>query len=101
MQKSAEKIVEEKFEKLLFKRLSEKAIIPKKGSKHAAGYDLHSAVDIVIPPKEKGLIKTGLAVGIPHGSYGRVAPRSGLTWKNFIDVGAGVVDSDYRGERKL
>ena len=26
-----------------------------------------------------------------------VAPRSGLAWKNSIDVGAGVVDYDYRG----
>ncbi len=84
--------------KLLFKKLTDKAIIPKKGSKHAAGYDIHSSVDMTIPAKEKGLVKTSLAVAVPHGSYGRVAPRSGLTWKNFIDVGAGVVDSDYRGE---
>ena len=26
------------------------------------------------------------------------APRSGLAWKSFIDVGAGVIDSDYRGK---
>lgn len=25
------------------------------------------------------------------------APRSGLAWKHFIDVGAGVIDEDYRG----
>ena len=84
--------------KLLFKKLSEKAVIPKKGSKHSAGYDIHSSVDMTIKAKEKGLVKTSLAVAVPHGSYGRVAPRSGLAWKNFIDVGAGVVDSDYRGE---
>ena len=34
---------------------------------------------------------------MPHGTYGRVAPRSGLAWKNHIDIGAGVVDEDYRG----
>ncbi len=88
-------------QKLLFKKLSENAIIPTKGSKYAAGYDLHSAVDMVITAKDKGLVKTNLAVAVPHGSYGRVAPRSGLAWKNFIDVGAGVVDSDYRGECKF
>ena len=33
----------------------------------------------------------------PAGCYGRVAPRSGLAWKKHIDVGAGVIDSDYRG----
>ena len=26
-----------------------------------------------------------------------VAPRSGLAWKHSIDVGAGVIDADYRG----
>ena len=40
-------------------------------------------------------------MAIPVGNYGRVAPRSGLACKNFIDVGAGVVDSDYRGEVKV
>ena len=38
---------------------------------------------------------------MPRGNYGRVAPRSGLAVKNFIDVGAGVIDEDYRGERIL
>ncbi len=40
-------------------------------------------------------------MAIPTGNYGRVAPRSGLAVKNFIDVGAGVIDSDYRGEVKV
>jgi dUTP pyrophosphatase len=38
-----------------------------------------------------------LAIAIPEGHYGRIAPRSGLAVKNFIDVGAGVIDMDYRG----
>lgn len=38
---------------------------------------------------------------MPPGYYGRVAPRSGLAVKNFIDVGAGVIDEDYRGEVKV
>lgn len=42
-------------------------------------------------------MKTDLSIAIPLGTYARVAPRSGLAWKNFIDVGAGVVDYDYRG----
>jgi dUTPase len=50
-----------------------------------------------IPARGKGLVKTDLQIGIPPGTYARVAPRSGLAWKHSIDVGAGVVDEDYRG----
>lgn len=35
---------------------------------------------------------------MPEGTYGRVAPRSGLASKWGIQTGAGVVDADYRGE---
>lgn len=41
---------------------------------------------------------TGLKIAVPPGTYGRVAPRSGLAVKHFIDTGAGVIDEDYRGE---
>lgn len=51
----------------------------------------------MVPSRGKKLIKTDLQVEIPEGCYGRIAPRSGLAHKNFIDVGAGVIDSDYRG----
>jgi dUTP pyrophosphatase len=78
-------------------KLSDKAILPTKGSKSAAGYDLYSAYDCTIPARGKALVKTDLQVKVPHGTYGRVAPRSGLAWKNHIDIGAGVVDEDYRG----
>ena len=43
------------------------------------------------------MVPTDLSVALPEGSYGRVAPRSGLAVKHFIDVGAGVIDADYRG----
>ena len=44
------------------------------------------------------MVKTGISGAIPEGCYGRIAPRSGLAVKRFIDVGAGVIDADYRGE---
>lgn len=46
---------------------------------------------------EKTLVKTDIQIALPSGCYGRVAPRSGLAAKHFIDVGAGVIDEDYRG----
>ncbi|KFM57258.1 Deoxyuridine 5'-triphosphate nucleotidohydrolase, mitochondrial, partial [Stegodyphus mimosarum] len=82
---------------LRFARLSNNAKAPTKGSKLAAGFDLYSAYDYSVPPSGKVLVLTDLQVQIPEGHYGRVAPRSGLAVKHFIDVGAGVVDEDYRG----
>nr|XP_009938590.1 PREDICTED: deoxyuridine 5'-triphosphate nucleotidohydrolase, mitochondrial [Opisthocomus hoazin] len=55
------------------------------------------AYDCVIPPMEKAVVKTDIQIALPSGCYGRVAPRSGLAAKHFIDVGAGVIDEDYRG----
>lgn len=83
--------------RLLVKRNIESAQLPRRGSPHSAGYDLASSVEVLIPAKGKGLVDTGLSLSIPAGHYGRVAPRSGLAVKHFIDVGAGVIDCDYRG----
>lgn len=82
---------------LKVKRLSKNARLPQRGSSYAAGFDLFSAEDTVIKAKGKSLIKTDIAIAIPTGHYGRVAPRSSLAWKHHIDVGAGVIDEDYRG----
>ncbi|XP_054244068.1 deoxyuridine 5'-triphosphate nucleotidohydrolase, mitochondrial [Indicator indicator] len=83
--------------RLRFAKLSENACTPSRGSARAAGYDLFSAYDCVIPPMEKAVVKTDIQIALPSGCYGRVAPRSGLAAKHFIDVGAGVIDEDYRG----
>ncbi|KNC96880.1 dUTP diphosphatase [Spizellomyces punctatus DAOM BR117] len=82
---------------LLVKRLSEKARLPRRGSAFAAGYDLCSAKAMSIPPHSRAIVPTDLSIAVPPNTYGRVAPRSGLAVKHFIDVGAGVVDADYRG----
>eukprot|EP00002_Diphylleia_rotans_P000526 TRINITY_DN10279_c0_g5_i1.p1 TRINITY_DN10279_c0_g5~~TRINITY_DN10279_c0_g5_i1.p1 ORF type:complete len:163 (-),score=39.27 TRINITY_DN10279_c0_g5_i1:227-715(-) len=84
-------------EVLKVKKLSEHATIPTRGSSKAAGWDLYSAYDYVVPARGKELVKTDIAIAVPPNTYGRVAPRSGLAWKNHIDLGAGVVDEDYRG----
>ena len=82
---------------LKFAKLSENAFTPIRGSKLAAGYDLCSAYDYTVTSKGKQLCKTDIQIACPDGCYARVAPRSGLTHKHFIDVGAGVIDQDYRG----
>ena len=83
------------------KRLTETAVLPSKGSSHAAGFDLVADEGGSIPSRRRVTISTGIAVAIPEGFYGRIAPRSGLAAKYGINVLAGVVDSDYRGEVKV
>ncbi|KAJ7781545.1 dUTPase-like protein [Mycena metata] len=82
---------------LLIKRLSEKAKLPTRGSPLSAGYDLYSAEKKIIPARGKALVDTQISIAVPAGTYGRVAPRSGLASKFMIDTGAGVIDADYRG----
>ena len=84
------------------------ARLPRRGSARAAGYDLYASADATVPGSRvtsdgrvavgRSVVPTGIAIAIPEGLYGRVAPRSGLAFRNGIDVGAGVVDSDFRDE---
>ncbi|KAK7496912.1 hypothetical protein BaRGS_00011892 [Batillaria attramentaria] len=82
---------------LRFAKLTQNAFTPTRGSEKAAGYDLYSAYEYTLPAHGKIVAKTDIQIALPDGCYGRVAPRSGLAAKNFIDVGAGVIDQDYRG----
>ena len=85
-------------------KLDENAKIPEYGSEYAAGIDLFSSntEDIIIHAKNRKLISTGLYISWEDPNYYmRIAPRSGLSVKNCIDVGAGVIDFDYRGELKI
>jgi len=84
------------------KFLREDAREPVYGSEYAAGMDVFSSVDESIPPRTRKLVGTGISVSwkgcdAEH-YYLRVAPRSGLATKSSVDVSAGVIDYDYRGE---
>lgn len=83
------------------KRLEKDALLPKRSNPTDAGADLFSIESLMIHPGDRATVGTGVAVAIPEGFYGRVAPRSGLAAKHGIDVLAGVVDSAYRGELKV
>jgi len=84
------------------------ATVPTRGTPYSAGYDLYASETTSIPGSAaladggveigRGGVPTGLALAIPPGLYGRVAPRSGLALRSGIDVGAGVIDPDYRDE---
>jgi dUTP pyrophosphatase len=82
---------------LKVKKLSSDAVVPTRTTAGAAGYDLYASKAATIPARGKFIVPTDIAMAIPLGYYGRVAPRSGLAAKHHIDVGAGVIDADYRG----
>lgn len=87
-------------EVLLVKKLDVKAVSFKRVTQGAAGYDISCLESFKIDPNERKLIRTGISIELPENSYGRIASRSGLACKG-IDVCAGVVDQDYRGEIKV
>jgi dUTP pyrophosphatase len=81
--------------------VDEHAKVPTKGSPHSAAHDLYSCEHTIIPPNSRKLVNTGIILQIDkEDSYLRVAPRSGLSVRG-IDIGAGVVDYDYRGRVKV
>lgn len=88
--------------KINIKKLNENAIIPTRGSKQAAGYDLYACTksSIVIMPHNTVKVGTGLAIEIPDGYFGAIFARSGLATKQGLRPSncVGVCDSDYRGE---
>lgn len=81
-----------------FQKLSEKAKVPSQATFSDAWYDLYTIEWYILKPGERKLFKTNISTAIPHGYYGRIAPRSGLAYKHGIDVLAGVIDSGYRGD---
>ncbi len=87
------------------KKLNEKALLPKRYSEHAAGYDICACLDkdMTLAPKSIALIPTGLAIAIDEGYEVQVRPRSGLALKHQIGVlnSPGTIDPDYRGEVKV
>lgn len=83
---------------LLYVRLCPTAAAPHRASAGAAGYDIAASHYVEIKAGTRALVPTGLQLAIPEGYYGRLASRSGLAVTSGIHVGAGVIDSDYRGE---
>lgn len=81
-------------------RLDPELPMPARAHSGDAGIDLQARVATTLEPGEWAMIPTGIAVAIPVGHVGLVAPRSGLAARHGISVvnGPGVVDAGYRGE---
>lgn len=85
-------------EKIQCQKINPAAFLPIKGTIQSAGFDLRATENYLLLKNKRILIKTGLKIAVPAGYYGRIAPRSGLAYKKGLDVLAGVIDADYRGE---
>lgn len=86
--------------KIKVKKLRDTAILPKKAYEHDAGFDLHAAETVLIKPGERKLVKTGIALEMPHNWHAEIRPRSGLAAKHGITIinTPATIDSGYRGE---
>ena len=71
---------------------------PKMATSGSAGCDLFAAKDKVTKTQSTELVCVHLEMEIPSGYYGRIHPRSSLACYHFIEIGGGVIDSDFRGE---
>lgn len=88
------------------KRLNENAIVPTRGSKYSAGYDLYACLDketVEIPAHSTYMVDTGWAMEIAGGHFGAIFARSGIASKQGLRPAncVGVIDSDYRGPVKV
>jgi dUTP pyrophosphatase len=84
-------------------RLDRDLPMPTRAHHGDAGVDLYSALDVELPPGQRALVPTGVAVAIPHGMVGLVHPRSGLAARVGLSIvnSPGTIDAGYRGEIKV
>lgn len=86
---------------LNIKLLSDNATIPTRAYGVSAGLDIYAAKTVVIPPQEKILLATDIAVDIPEGYVGLLTSRSGVSSKTHLVVETGKIDAGYNGHMKV
>ncbi|TXG66645.1 hypothetical protein EZV62_007920 [Acer yangbiense] len=59
--------------------------------------DIFQTTETKVSARGKALVPTDFSIAIPVGTYTRVAPSLSLACKHSIDIGAGIIDADYRG----
>lgn len=77
-------------------------ILPSRASEGAAGYDIRSAVDVVLRPHSVTMIPTGLSSILNYNEELQIRCRSGLARKGImIANGIGTIDPDYKGHIQI
>ena len=82
---------------LKIKLVNNRAKIPTRGSRDAAGFDLYSVEEKILKPGERATVDFGLQIELPRGYFGQICGRSGLARNSGIITGGGIIDNDYRG----
>lgn len=85
------------------KRLDPEVELPCYAYEGDAGLDIRANESVDIPPHERALISTGLAIALPDGYAGFMQPRSGMALKRGLSIAntPGLIDAHYRGELKV
>lgn len=86
--------------RVLVRRLDPGVPVPRYAHPGDAGADLATSEDVTIPPGERRLVRTGIALAVPDGWAAFVHPRSGLAARAGLTIvnAPGTVDAGYRGE---
>jgi len=96
--KEIENILTKNSFSIIIEKIHPNAKIPTKAYKNSAGFDLFALNDEIINPGERKKIPTGIKIKIKDYFYGQILSRSGLALKKYVDVVAGLIDSNYEGE---
>ena len=76
--------------------------IPKRATKHSAGYDIYSVFDFELAPGQTILLPTGIKFDCDSDKFLMVVPRSGQGFKYKVQLynSVGIIDSDYYNNEK-
>lgn len=84
-------------ESIQIKKVVLEATLPTRAHADDAGMDLYSLEEVILPPGQGKMARTGIAMAIPTGYVGMVADRSSLA-KKGVKTAGGIIDAGYRGE---
>jgi dUTP pyrophosphatase len=73
----------------------QEAIMPRRGTKNSAGYDIHALRNVVIRPGQRVLVETGVATYLQPDEYLQLKSRSGMAYRLEVDTKAGTIDADF------
>ena len=85
------------------KLLTPEARLPQRAYEHDAAWDLYAAEAATLPPLQRAVVGTGVALGLPSHLAALTLPRSGLAARNGISIvnSPGLIDPGYRGEVRI